>query len=147
MTSTSRKAPPKTGVRAAKEEAAAPAKKPHNPVSGEKKAVAASTRKAPTSVKLFQEEKESEKLQKPARWAKAGNETDKAASTTKPKKIKLLRDSYSVPKSEHKQIAALKKRCIDNGRKVKKSYLLRAGIQALALMDDGELLNAVERVK
>lgn len=58
-----------------------------------------------------------------------------------------MRDSYSIPESEHQAIAVLKKRCVENGREVKKSYLLRAGIQVLALMDDRGLLAAVKRIK
>jgi hypothetical protein len=58
-----------------------------------------------------------------------------------------VRDSYSIPETEHKQIAALKKRCVDQGKPVKKSYLLRAGLQTLVQMDDKELVTAVERIK
>jgi hypothetical protein len=77
-----------------------------------------------------------------------GNKTDKTAYVAAaPKKNKLRRDSYSIPESEHKQLVALKKRCIDLGALLKKSYLLRAGIQVLALMDDKELLAAIGRVK
>jgi hypothetical protein len=105
------------------------------------------------------------KPRKPVRQAKVASEPakadkDKAAKAAKadkadkagdiaiePKKSKLRRDSYSIPESEHKQIAVLKKRCTDQGKPIKKSFLLRAGIQVLTLMDDDELLSAVGRVK
>jgi hypothetical protein len=103
---------------------------------------------------------------KPARRGRIANETDKAAKTDKavkavrdveveaditanstPKKNKLRRDSYSIPESEHKQLAVLKKRCTDQGRAIKKSYLLRAGIVALTRMNDKEFLSAIECIK
>ena len=41
----------------------------------------------------------------------------------------------------------LKKRCTDQGRPLKKSYLLRAGILALTRMNDNEFFSAIERIK
>jgi hypothetical protein len=84
------------------------------------------------------------KTVKTARTSKIA-EADNAATASK--KNKLRRDSYSIPESEHKQIAVLKKRCMDQGTPIKKSYLLRAGLQVLTLMDDDELVVAVARVK
>jgi hypothetical protein len=69
---------------------------------------------------------------------------EKSAKTKKPK---LVRDSYTIPESEHKQLAALKERCLGLGKALKKSELLRAGIHALVLMSDAEFLAAVSRVK
>jgi hypothetical protein len=117
------------------------AKTSTNAAKAEKKVPAAQARKSPASVKTSQNIRE-EKSEKRMRQEKT--ETTK---TAKPKKSKLLRDSYSIPENEHQEIAVLKKRCIENGRQVKKSYLLRAGIQVLGLMDDRELLAAVERVR
>lgn len=81
-------------------------------------------------------------------YSRKGKKGDKPADTAKAKsaKIKVLRDSYSIPEDEHKAIDTLKKRCDGHGRQVKKSYLLRAGLRVLAKMDDNELLAAVERV-
>ncbi len=125
-------------------EEATPKKRP--PASGlkEKKVAGAKTRNSSASVKTSQ----SQSIPKDEKTGKRGKQPEKKAEkTAKPKKIKLLRDSYSIPESEHKEIDVLKKRCIDHGKQVKKSYLLRAGIQVLALMDDSELLAAVKRVK
>jgi hypothetical protein len=69
------------------------------------------------------------------------------SNTARPKKNKRIRDSYSIPESEHKQISMLKKRCLDQGRPVKKSEVLRAGILVLAQMDDTELLAVMERIE
>ncbi len=74
------------------------------------------------------------------------DKADITANST-PKKNKLRRDSYSIPESEHKQLAVLKKRCAEQGRPIKKSYLLRAGIQVLTRMNDNEFFTAIERIK
>jgi hypothetical protein len=136
------------------EEALARGKRTPNPALKQNKVLAAKSSESTASVKSSQSVPENEKPRKPVRQGKVasesakGNKTDKTAYTaTAPKKNKLRRDSYSIPESEHKQLVALKKRCIDHGTPLKKSYLLRAGIQVLALMDDKELLAAIERVK
>ncbi len=131
MVATSGKKPVKTSTSAAKEE---------------KKVPAARTRKSPASVKTTKSIRE-EKPEKQVSQEKTGKKADKTAKAAKSHKSKLMRDSYSIPENEHQAIAVLKKRCIENGREVKKSYLLRAGIQALALMDDRGLLAAVKRIK
>ncbi|MDN5753554.1 MAG: hypothetical protein L0H15_09775 [Nitrosospira sp.] len=111
------------------------------------KVAAAKPHKPPAPVKTSQGIQKNEKSRKPVRRSQSEEKTDETRKAAKPKKIKLVRDSYSIPESEQKQIAELKQRCINHGRRVKKSYLLRAGIQVLALMDDSELLAAVEHIK
>jgi len=74
----------------------------------------------------------------------------KAAKPAKPKKIKLVRHSFSMPETEYAQIALLKKRIADFGGKARRSELVRAGIAALAAMDNVELtalMARVERIK
>ena len=69
---------------------------------------------------------------------------------TAPKKVKLVRDSFSFPKHEHALLAELKGRAQKLGQDFKKSEVLRAGIQHLAAMADTALMAAlakVERVK
>ena len=146
MAPTSRKQNTKTGTDVANE--VAMSKKPDQaPVIKDKQAVTAKPRKPAASVKSSPDTQENEKPKKRAVGAKSEKKADKAVNAGKQKKNKLVRDSYSIPESEHKQIAALKKRCIDQGKPVKKSYLLRAGLQTLAQMDDSELVAAVERIK
>jgi hypothetical protein len=139
------------------------------PASKQKKIVAAKNPKSPDSLKTSPGVAENENSRKAGRRGKVANETDKVAKTdravkaakpgkayntadtgtTSPetKKNKLRRDNYSIPESEHKQLAVLKKRCTDQGRAIKKSYLLRAGIVALTRMNDKEFLSAIERIK
>jgi hypothetical protein len=47
------------------------------------------------------------------------------------KKEKVVRDSFTMPKSDYAKIAALKQKCLDAGVHVKKSELLRAGLALL----------------
>ena len=132
VATTSGKKPVKTSTNAAKEE---------------KKVPPAKTRKSPAAVKTTQSTREDEKSGKRMKQDKTEKKTEKTAIAAKPKKSKLLRDSYSIPENGRHEIAMLKKRCIENGREVKKSYLLRAGIHVLGQMDDSELLAAVGRIK
>lgn len=61
-------------------------------------------------------------------------------------KNKLVRDSFTIPKTEYALLEALKVRCAKLARPVKKSELLRAGIGALNGMSDKALLAAVNAV-
>ena len=68
----------------------------------------------------------------------------------KPKKVKLVRDNFSLPAHEHALLGDLKKRAKKLGKDFKKSEFLRAGIAHLVSLTDTVLVNAlskVERVK
>ena len=72
------------------------------------------------------------------------------SKSAKPRKIKLIRDSYAMPEAEYAQIAQLKQRLLELGETVKKSELLRAGLAQLTTLDDAALQAAmagVERIK
>jgi hypothetical protein len=64
----------------------------------------------------------------------------------KPKKPKLVRDSFTIPKLEYVVLEALKQRATNLTRSVKKSELLRAGIKALAALSDAAFLSALDKV-
>lgn len=86
------------------------------------------------------------KVAKPAKAAKV----DKEEKPAKPRKLKLVRDSYAMPEAEYARIGELKKRLAGLGSEVKKSELLRAGVAALAALNDAELkavMAGVERIK
>ena len=55
------------------------------------------------------------------------------------KKIKLVRDSFSLPKAEYATIDALKIRAMTMGVSAKKSELLRAGLMWLNGASDSAL--------
>ncbi|MBC8747196.1 hypothetical protein OKW43_001343 [Paraburkholderia sp. WC7.3g] len=67
------------------------------------------------------------------------------------KKEKVVRDSFTMPKSDYEKIAVLKQKCLDAGVSVKKGELLRAGLLLLdsAPTIEGLLaaVSAVETVK
>ena len=69
-----------------------------------------------------------------------------APKPPKPAKPKLVRDSFTIPKAEYAVIDALKQRAATLASPVKKSELLRAGIKALAAMDEAGFLAAVKAV-
>jgi hypothetical protein len=59
-----------------------------------------------------------------------------ATKPEKPKKAKLVRDSFTIPKTEYAVLEALKERGARMGQPAKKSELLRAGIKLLAAQGD-----------
>src|SRR3954462_5411554 len=61
-------------------------------------------------------------------------------------KQKLVRDSFTIPKSEYQLLEALKLRAAGLKRPTKKSEILRAGIAALSAMADKPLLAALNSV-
>jgi hypothetical protein len=63
------------------------------------------------------------------------------------KKDKVVRDSFTMPKSDYDKIAALKLKCADSGVAVKKSELLRAGLLILATATAEQLIAAVGAVE
>lgn len=65
--------------------------------------------------------------------------TKKTIKKIKPEKIKMERDSFTMPKEEYAQITLMKARLTAMGQPAKKSELLRAGIKLLAAMSDNTL--------
>ncbi len=68
------------------------------------------------------------------------------ANPAKEKKVKVVRDSFTLPKSELLQITDMKKRAMALGIEVKKSELIRAGLQALSSMADAAFKKALGNV-
>jgi len=64
----------------------------------------------------------------------------------KPPKIKLVRDSFTIPRTEYDALDALKARLVKLAHPAKKSEVLRAGIALLATLNDAGLLAALEAV-
>lgn len=69
-----------------------------------------------------------------------------AAKADKPKKLKLVRDTFAMPKAEFAALDALKARAAKAGVQTKKSVLIRAGLRVLAAMSDSVLTNALRAV-
>jgi hypothetical protein len=70
----------------------------------------------------------------------------KATKFAKEKKLKLVRDSFTIPKDEYTVLVDLKQRAGKLSTPIKKSELLRAGIKALAAMSDPTFLSVLKLV-
>lgn len=70
----------------------------------------------------------------------------KDIKTSKLKKPKLVRDSFTIPKTESIVLDDLKQRSGKLANSVKKSELIRAGVKALAAMSDMAFLSALKAV-
>lgn len=60
---------------------------------------------------------------------------------------KLVRDSFTMPEADFAIIPALKERALKAQRATKKSELLRAGLQALAALDDKAFIAALGKLE
>ena len=65
------------------------------------------------------------------------------AKDAKPKKVKLIRDSFTMPSFDYDLIDALKEKALSGKSAVKKSELLRAGLRALDKLDSAQLIALV----
>ena len=86
------------------------------------------------------------KAAKPAKAPATPAAAEAPAKPAKAHKPKLVRDSFTMPKDEYQVIDALKGRALGLQKQVRKSELLRAGIQALAAMNDRTFLKAIADV-
>lgn len=90
--------------------------------------------------------------QTPAGAADTKQNAVKASSKTqaKPKRVKkekVVRDSFTMPKSDYAKIAALKEKCQKGGVRVKKSELLRAAIAMLDAAPEKKLIAAIKALE
>ena len=76
----------------------------------------------------------------------AKNTDKKEPKKDKSEKVKMERDSFTMPKDEYAQIALLKARLTSMGQPAKKSELLRAGIKLLAAMSDNTLKTTLAKI-
>ena len=137
--STSAKAAPPSKPAATQAPVAKPAAKKTTPVTAKSVAITKpAVSKAPAAVKKA--------AQLPV--IKVVNQS--ATEKTKTPKVKMERDSFTMPKDEYTQIATLKKRLEGLAQPAKKSELLRAGLKLLSALDDAALkaaLSAVPTIK
>lgn len=70
----------------------------------------------------------------------------KLPKPAKAKKVKMVRDSFTMPKPEFAVFDELKLRAAKLATPIKKTELIRAGIKALAAMPDASFLAAVKAV-
>lgn len=73
-----------------------------------------------------------------------------ADKTKKTPKIKLVRDSFTIPQDEYQEIAKIKDAFLKTGLPVKKSEVVRAGLKALSALSIAQmkrLLTGLNKVK
>jgi hypothetical protein len=73
-----------------------------------------------------------------------------AKKTKKEHKVKVVRDSFTMPQSEYQKIAEIKVVCLKAKMHVKKSEVLRAGLKILAGLNAAQLkraLSSLEKIK
>jgi activator of HSP90 ATPase len=131
-------------------------KKPAPPKSATAKPVAkpAATKAKPAQVKTAPKTVAKSTVTKTASKPKAKVATKKAppksakkvAKKAKPNKVKMERDSFTMPKEEYAQITLMKARLTALGQPAKKSELLRAGIKLLAAMSDNTLKTTLAKI-
>lgn len=112
-----------------------------------KAAKPAKSAKAPAlAVKAAKTVRPAKATQKQAAAKSTAQANAAAAKPAKVKKDKLVRDSFTMPKSEYQLLDVLKQRGTQLARPVKKSELLRAGVKLLASLADTALLAALQAV-
>jgi len=68
----------------------------------------------------------------------------KSTNAVKPKKAKLIRDSFTMPDAEYALLAEVKQRCLAGGVAAKKSEVLRAAFLSFAAKSDATLFKAIK---
>jgi hypothetical protein len=66
---------------------------------------------------------------------------------TQVEKLKVVRDSFTMPQTDYELITTLKKRSLESGIQATKSEILRAGLLALNQMTEVEFVSKIETVE
>ncbi|RFU48152.1 hypothetical protein [Paraburkholderia sp. DHOC27] len=149
-----------TGAKAAQKAApkaaskAAPAAKEKTAAKTKPAAKPQAVAKEKTATKKAAAPKTAAAVKKPAAPKKAAASANEAATPKLKrakkeveKKEKVVRDSFTMPKSDYAKIATLKQKCLDAGVSVKKSEVLRAGLLLLEGASLDNLLTAIAAVE
>ena len=105
-----------------------------------------SVAKKPVAVKAPAKKTAPTKIVAPKPVASATKTSVAKPVKLKVEKVKMERDSFTMPKSEYAQFGVLKERLLKLGQPAKKSELLRAGIMQLTAMTDAALKAAMTKV-
>lgn len=119
---------------------------PKSPATEEEQAEAAKPAEAAQTSRSSRK-KAASKAAKPASVAAEAEAPTPAVAekvkTKRVKKDKVVRDSFTMPKTDYQRIALLKRKCLEAGVAVRKSELLRAGLQLLESAPQKRLLAAI----
>lgn len=105
---------------------------------------------AATAVKKSPVKKSSAPVKSSAKPATKAAPKPAAKKTKKAQKVKVVRDSFTMPQSEYQKIAEIKAACLKAKMHVKKSEVLRAGLKLLAELNAAKLklvLSGLEKIK
>jgi hypothetical protein len=80
---------------------------------------------------------------KPEKKIKKGKKINVKAEN----KVKVVRDSFTMPQNDYAKIAELKQVCLKAGVQVKKSELLRAGLHALGKLSVAQLKQTIAQME
>ena len=100
----------------------------------------------PATAKMPAKKPAPTKIVAPKPVASAAKSTAAKPVKLKVEKVKMERDSFTMPKSEYAQFGVLKERLLKLGQPAKKSELLRAGIMQLTAMTDAALKATMTKV-
>ncbi len=134
----------------AKAKTAAPAKKAVAPVkksAAPVKTVTAPVKAKPAPVTAPTKSKPAVRTAKHVAGEKVAAPEKAAKTKDAKKKNKVVRDSFTMPEGDYAKLAALKARCLTAGVHVKKSELLRAGLQVLETLPAKKLLAIIAGVE
>ena len=87
------------------------------------------------------------KKAEPAATKTVAVNNDASAQKLKPKKQKMVRDSFTMPELEYQALGDLKKSCLKQGIAVKKSELLRIGVATLKSMTAKQIETARNKLE
>ncbi|HET7772682.1 MAG TPA: hypothetical protein VFK82_02545 [Burkholderiaceae bacterium] len=137
----------KTSAKPAAKKAAKPAapaksapKPAAKPAAANKPAAKKPAAKKPAAKKTAAAKRPAKPVVQPSALAKALASAEQAIE----KRVKIVRDSFTMPKPDFELIDRLKARAIKLGRPVKKSELLRAGLHALNNLREDMLKTALQ---
>jgi hypothetical protein len=140
-------APAKPSAASAVKSAAKPAVKPEKKVPAKAKAVKKAAPAPAIKENAAAVKADAKKIKAEAKAkVKAGDgaATATAAKAEKPRKPKLVRDSFTMPAEEYAVLGEVKKACLKAGLAVKKSELLRVGVALIRKLDAAALKVALE---
>lgn len=75
------------------------------------------------------------------------NKKVKKTSGAESGKVKVVRDSFTMPQNDYAKIAELKEACLKADIRVKKSELLRAGLHALSGLSATQLRQTIAQME
>jgi hypothetical protein len=62
-------------------------------------------------------------------------------------KVKVIRDSFTMPQTDYDLINLLKKRSVKAGFEITKSEIIRAGLKTLNQMQDNDFLDSLAQIE